>query len=212
MDCYSCSVHMTDTVSGINPTEPTYDSIKTQDTSLCWETFPPQADSSIPATGTSGRCETSCYVEAYKYRVSTGPSSNPTTLSTGTSSAAASRRTRRRRRHCPIERSLRRHHHQLPVRLAQWDPLQCPSGVLRHHAPAENPKSAPDPVLHVRDAGREHGPGPRVLHRPQHRQGHRPGDLSFVSCYATETSFTNAANVTTYGMVRGCSKAGFGRF
>ena len=30
--------------------------------------------------------------------------------------------------------------------------------------------------------------------------------LSYVSCSSTETSFTDSNNVTTYGMVRGCSK------
>ena len=79
MDCYSCAVDMTQTVKGANPTEPTYDDIKTQDTSLCWQTFAPQVDSSIAATGTSGRCETSCFVQAYKYKVTTGPTNSPVT-------------------------------------------------------------------------------------------------------------------------------------
>ena len=63
----------------MNPVEPSYDSIKTQDASLCWQTFPPQADSSIAATGTSGRCETACFVSAYKYTETTGPTTNPIT-------------------------------------------------------------------------------------------------------------------------------------
>ena len=50
-----------------------------QDTGLCWQTFEPQSDTSIPATGTSGRCETQCYVKAYKYKETTGSLSSPVT-------------------------------------------------------------------------------------------------------------------------------------
>jgi hypothetical protein len=79
MDCYSCEVSMTHTALGKDISEPVYDSIKSQDPGLCWETSPPVTDSSIAATGTSGRCETSCFVKTYRYKQIGGTTANPTT-------------------------------------------------------------------------------------------------------------------------------------
>ena len=50
-----------------------------QDTGLCWQTFEPQTDTAVAATGTSGRCETKCYVKAYKYKETTGSVAAPVT-------------------------------------------------------------------------------------------------------------------------------------
>ena len=67
-DCYSCESHFLASVTGLDPVEPAYDDIKSKDTSLCWETFEPQTDSSIASTGSSGSCVGNCYVSAYKYK------------------------------------------------------------------------------------------------------------------------------------------------
>ena len=48
--------------------EPLYDDIKELDKTLCWETYEPQADTSVTYTGTSGSCEGKCYASAYKYK------------------------------------------------------------------------------------------------------------------------------------------------
>ena len=76
-DCYSCESSFSKTVSGALPTEPKYDDVKSEDSSLCWETFEPQADSSVSTTGTSGACAGNCYVSAYKYKETTGTTRNP---------------------------------------------------------------------------------------------------------------------------------------
>ena len=78
-DCYSCESSFSTTVSGANPADPIFDSVKEKDTSLCWQTFKPVADSSSSATGTSGSCTGKCFVSAYKYKESTGTSKLPAT-------------------------------------------------------------------------------------------------------------------------------------
>lgn len=211
MDCYSCAVHMTDTATGLNPSEPTYDSIKTQDTSLCWETFPPQADSSIPATGTSGRCETSCYVEAYKYRVSTGPSSKPITtfhwhLERGCLKADSKTKDGTVQSKDLFGVTITnylcdwRNATLCNARLESYDTtLQLKTQKVRQIQcyTCETPAGNSDPNHECYTV-------------PSTAKATDCGDLSFVSCSATETSFTNSANVTTYGMVRGCSKEASG--
>ena len=77
LDCYSCESSFSKAVSGALPTEPKYDDVKSEDSSLCWETFEPQADSSVSTTGTSGACAGNCYVSAYKYKETTGTTRNP---------------------------------------------------------------------------------------------------------------------------------------
>ncbi len=78
-DCYSCESSFSTTVSGANPADPIFDSVKEKDTSLCWQTFKPVADSSSSATGTSGSCTGKCFVSAYKYKESTGTTKLPAT-------------------------------------------------------------------------------------------------------------------------------------
>ena len=68
VDCYSCESSFSHDVTGSDPVEPKYDNIKDKDTSLCWETFEPQKDTSVSATGTSGSCTGNCYASAYKYK------------------------------------------------------------------------------------------------------------------------------------------------
>ena len=67
-DCYSCESSFSSTVMGSNTVEPLYDDIKELDKTLCWETYEPQADTSVTYTGTSGSCEGKCYASAYKYK------------------------------------------------------------------------------------------------------------------------------------------------
>ena len=67
-DCYSCESSFSSTVMGSNTAEPLYDDIKELDKTLCWETYEPQADTSVTYTGTSGSCEGKCYASAYKYK------------------------------------------------------------------------------------------------------------------------------------------------
>ena len=67
-DCYSCESSFSQVVKGSNTMEPLYDDIKELDKTLCWETYEPQADTSVTYTGTSGSCEGKCYASAYKYK------------------------------------------------------------------------------------------------------------------------------------------------
>ena len=67
-DCYSCESSFSSIVKGSNTMEPLYDDIKELDKTLCWETYEPQADTSVTYTGTSGSCEGKCYASAYKYK------------------------------------------------------------------------------------------------------------------------------------------------
>ncbi|CBY08581.1 unnamed protein product [Oikopleura dioica] len=78
-DCFSCESTFSTTLSGANAGEPTYDSVKSKDNALCWQTFSPTQDSSTTATGTSGSCTGRCFVSAYKYKQNTGTTKLPAT-------------------------------------------------------------------------------------------------------------------------------------
>ena len=207
MDCFSCSVHMTATVNGANPSEPTYDSIKSQDTSLCWQTFKPQADSSIAATGTSGRCETQCFVEAYKYKVSSGPTNNPVTtynwhLERGCKKADSKMKT-------GTVQSKDLFGVTITNYLCDWKNGTLCNGQLENYDTTLQLKTQQVRQIQCFSCETPAGntdPNHECYTVPSTAKAVDCGDLSYVSCEATETTFTNAQNVTTYGMVRGCSK------
>ena len=202
---------MTQTVKGANPTEPTYDDIKTQDTSLCWQTFAPQVDSSIAATGTSGRCETSCFVQAYKYKVTTGPTNSPVTtynwhLERGCKKADSKMKTGTvqskdlfgvtitnylcdYRNGSLCNSQLENYDTTLQLKTQMVRQIQCFT--------CETPAGNTDPTQECYTV-------------PSTAKAVDCGDLSYVSCSSTETTFTDSNNVTTYGMVRGCSKESSG--
>ena len=207
MDCYSCDVHMMATVAGANPSEPSYDSIKEQDTSLCWQTFPPQADSSIPATGTSGRCETSCYVSAYKYKETSGPSTSPVTtfhwhlergcakadapVATGTVSSPDLFSVSITNYACDYKNGtlcnsqLESYDTTLQLKTQTVRKIQCYS--------CETPAGNSDPNHSCYTV-------------PSTAKAVDCPDLSYVSCFATETAFNQSDSESVYSMTRGCSK------
>ena len=207
MDCYSCDVHMMATVAGANPSEPSYDSIKEQDTSLCWQTFPPQADSSIPATGTSGRCETSCYVSAYKYKETSGPSTSPVTtfhwhlergcakadapVATGTVSSPDLFSVSITNYACDYKNGtlcnsqLESYDTTLQLKTQTVRKIQCYT--------CETPAGNSDPNHSCYTV-------------PSTAKAVDCPDLSYVSCFATETAFNQSDSESVYSMTRGCSK------
>lgn len=207
MDCYSCDVHMTATVAGANPSEPSYDSIKEQDTSLCWQTFPPQADSSIPATGTSGRCESSCHVSAYKYKETSGPSTNPVTtfhwhlergcakadapVATGTVSSPDLFSVSITNYACDYKNGtlcnsqLESYDTTLQLKTQTVRKIQCYT--------CETPAGNSDPNHSCYTV-------------PSTAKAVDCPDLSYVSCFATETAFNQSDSESVYSMTRGCSK------
>ena len=198
---------MTATVKGSNPSEPTYDSIKTQDTSLCWQTFKPQADSSIAATGTSGRCETQCFVEAYKYKVASGPTNNPTTtyhwhLERGCKKADSKMKTGTVQSNDLFGVTITNY-------LCDWKNGTLCNGQLENYDTTLQLKTQQVRQIQCFSCETPAGntdPNHECYTVPSTAKAVDCGDLSYVSCEATETTFTNAQNVTTYGMVRGCSK------
>lgn len=211
MDCYSCSTIMLKTVTGANPAEPTYDSIKTQDTSLCWQTFPPQADSSIAATGTSGRCEAACFVSAYKYKETTGPATNPVTtfhwaLTRGCAKSEAELKTGSTpspdlygvsitnyacdyKNGTLCNSQLEAYDTTLQLKTQTVRKIQC----FICDTPAGNTDSK-NTCYTV----------------PSTEKATECPDLSYVGCFATETSFNTSATESVYGMKRGCSKGPLG--
>ena len=208
MDCYSCSTNMMKTVTGANPAEPSYDSIKTQDTSLCWQTFPPQADSSIAATGTSGRCETACFVSAYKYKETTGPATNPVTtfhwaLTRGCAKTDAELETGSipspdlygvsitnyvcdYKNGTLCNSQLESYDTTLQLKTQSVRKIQC--FICDTPAGNTDPKNTCYTV-------------------PSTEKATECPDLSYVGCFATETSFNTSATESVYGMKRGCSKS-----
>ena len=65
--CYSCQSSFSS--KSTNWVEPTYDSIRSKDNSLCWEIVSPSAN--VVSTGTTSQCFTDCYSQAYKYSLKT---------------------------------------------------------------------------------------------------------------------------------------------
>ena len=65
--CYSCQSGFSS--KSTSWVEPTYDSIRSKDSSLCWEIVSPSAN--VVSTGTTGQCFTDCYTQAYKYSLRT---------------------------------------------------------------------------------------------------------------------------------------------
>ena len=207
MDCYSCDVHMTATVAGANPTEPSYDSIKEQDTSLCWQTFPPQADSSIPATGTSGRCETSCYVSAYKYKETSGPSTSPVTtfhwhLERGCAKADA-----------PVATGTVGSPDLFSVSITNYA-CDYKNGTLCNSQLESYDTTLQLKTQTVRKIQCYTCETPAGNSDPNHSCYTVPStakavdcpDLSYVSCFATGTAFNQSDSESVYSMTRGCSK------
>ena len=206
-DCYACDVTITDVRTGTNPSEPTFDEVKTQDTSLCWETFEPQSDTSVAATGTSGRCETMCYVNAYKYKEISGPTNNPTTtynwylqrgclkegetMKTGSSPSPNLFGVTVSNYVCDYTNGtlcnsqLENYDTNLQLRTQTIRKLQC----YTCETPASNSNAA-DECFTI----------------PSTAKATECPDLSYTSCFATETSYNTSATATVYGMKRGCSK------
>jgi hypothetical protein len=210
-DCYSCDVSITDTRVGSNPAEPTFDEVKTQDSSLCWETFEPQADTAVSATGTSGRCETMCYVKAYKYKEVSGPTSNPVTtynwylkrgclkddeaMTTGTSPSADLFGVTVSNFVCDYKNGtlcnskLENYDTNLQLKTQTIRKLQC----YTCETPANNADMAND-----------------CFTIPSTAKAAECPDLSYTSCFATETAYNTSAAASVYGMKRGCSKEAVG--
>jgi len=207
MDCYSCDVHMIASVAGANPSEPSYDSIKDQDTSLCWQTFPPQADSSIAATGTSGRCETSCYVSAYKYKETSGSSTSPVTtfhwhLERGCAKADA-----------PVTSGTVTSPDLFSVSITNYA-CDYKNGTLCNSQLESYDTTLQLKTQTVRKIQCYTCETPAGNSDPAHSCYTVPStakavdcpDLSYVSCFATETAFNQSSSESVYSMTRGCSK------
>ena len=65
--CYACQSSFSS--KSTSWVEPKYDSIRSKDSSLCWEIVSPSAN--VVSTGTTGQCFTDCYTQAYKYSLKT---------------------------------------------------------------------------------------------------------------------------------------------
>ena len=65
--CYSCESNFSS--KSTSWAEPTYDSIRSKDSSFCWEIVSPSA--SVVGTGTTGQCFNECFTQAYKYSLRT---------------------------------------------------------------------------------------------------------------------------------------------
>ena len=65
--CYSCESNFSS--KSTSWTEPTYDSMRSKDSSFCWEIVSPSA--SVVSTGTTGQCFNECFTHAYKYSLRT---------------------------------------------------------------------------------------------------------------------------------------------
>ena len=205
-DCYSCESSFSHVVDGPNPIEPLYDSIKTKDTSLCWETYEPQTDTSVSSTGTSGSCIGNCYTSAYKFKETSGPVTNPTTkfnwyvkrgcaidkteVTSGQTPSKDLYGVTVTNSVCTFQNGtlcngkIEAYDTSLELRTQNVRKLQCytcstPSGNV----------DAADECYTV----------------PSTAKATECEDLSFVSCYAKQTSFLKDG-VAQYGMERGCSK------
>jgi len=206
-DCYSCQSSFSHQVSGPNPVEPLYDSIKTKDTSLCWETYEPQTDTSVSSTGTSGSCVGNCYSQAYKYKETSGPLANPTTtfnwyikrgciedksaMSSGSVPSKDLYGVTVTHSVCTFQNGtlcngkIEAYDTSLELKTQNVRKLQC----YTCDTPAGNTDSAHE-----------------CYTVPSTAKATECDDLSYVSCYATETSFM-VDGVAQYGMSRGCSKS-----
>ena len=205
-DCYSCESSFSASVEGPNPVEPLYDAIKTKDTSLCWETYEPQTDTSVSSTGSSGSCVGNCYTSAYKFKESSGPVSNPTTIfnwyvkrgceeektkvKSGTTQSKDLFGVTVTNSVCTFQNGtlcngkIEAYDTSLQLKTQNVRKLQCFT--------CETPSGNTDATNECYTV-------------PSTAKAAECEDLSFVSCYATQTSFVKDG-VAQYGMVRGCSK------
>ena len=206
-DCYSCDVTISTVKEGANPAEPLFDEVKSQDTSLCWQTFEPQTDTSVAATGTSGRCETYCYVKAYKYKEQTGTTASPLTnfnwylergcakadadMETGSTPAANLFGVSVSNFVCDYKNGtlcnsqLENYDTNLQLKTQTIRKLQC----YTCETPANNALVS-DPCYTI----------------PSTEKALECPDLSYTSCFATETSYNTSSTASVFGMKRGCSK------
>ena len=205
-DCYSCESTFSAVVEGINPIEPLYDSIKTKDTSLCWETYEPQTDTAITSTGTSGSCIGNCYASAYKYKETSGTTANPITTynwyikrgceenkdkikagsvpSTELFGVSVTNSVCTYQNGTLCNGKIDAYETSLELKTQNVRKLQC----YTCETPSGNT-----------DANHE------CYTVPSTAKATECPDLSYVSCFATETSF-NSNGVAQYGMKRGCSQ------
>lgn len=65
--CYSCESNFSS--KSTSWAEPTYDSIRSKDSSFCWEIV--SSSASVVGTGTTGQCFNECFTQAYKYSLRT---------------------------------------------------------------------------------------------------------------------------------------------
>ena len=205
-DCYSCESSFSAVVEGPNPVEPLYDAIKTKDTSLCWETYEPQTDTSVSSTGSSGSCIGNCYTSAYKYKETSGPIANPTTtfnwyvkrgceedkakIKSGTTPSKDLFGVTVTNSVCTFQNGtlcngkIESYDTSLELKTQNVRKLQCFT--------CSTPSGNTDPAHECYTV-------------PSTAKATECDDLTYVSCFATETSFIKDG-VAQYGIVRGCSK------
>ena len=195
---------MTKTVAGAAPSEPTFDEIRAQDTSNCWQVFPPTTSGT--ATVTSSKCEGNCFVSGYKYSEANGDKTNPATtfnwkitrgcddkdaVVSGNAAVAGINGITSRTTLCDYRNGT-----------------LCNGKIENYETDKELKNQVASKLqCYVCDSPAGNGnPDDACYTLPSTAKAQACPDLSYTSCFSTATAYNTSATASLYVMNRGCSK------